>query len=187
MLSHPPKIIGICGPPGHGKSTVQGFLSAVGVVALDDGLPIRLDGMKRFGVTWEQVSTQAGKIEMCEAFGETMEVRDMLGRIGLEHEDEDPNYWAEQALTLLRENGDGRAVSFGSVRRSQGSSYARRGGLVLEVFDPRKPESKYAFDAYDKSLAGRTIFNEGTLLDLEIKTYKAVLSFFSEHSETPSW
>lgn len=187
MLSHPPKIIAICGSPGHGKSTVQNFLSDCGIKAMDDGLPIRLDGMKRFGVTWEQVSTQPGKLTMCEAFGETMEVRDMLGRIGLEHEDEDPNYWAEKALGLLRDQGDGSPVSFGSVRRTQGASYARRGGLVLEVLDPRKGESKYAFDAYDKSLVGATILNVGDLLDLEIATYKAVLGWFANNPGVGSW
>lgn len=172
MLLHPPKIIALCGHPKHGKSTAQGFLEGVGFRSMDDGRPIRLEGMRRFGLTWEQVSTQNGKLEKCFAFGREMEVREALGLIGKEHES-NPLHWAEIALETLRVEGNDEPVSFGSVRRTQGLAYKKVGGIVVEIVDPRKPESPYDFDQYDRSIVDFTVVNDGTLDDLR-KTIETI-------------
>lgn len=182
MSNHTPKIIALCGHPQHGKSTVQGMLEKLGVTSLDDGRPIRLEGMKRFGLTWEQVSTQEGKLEKCSAFGRTMEVREALGLIGKEHEEGNIDHWAEEAVRLVREDMVTTPVSFGSVRRQGGHVYRAAGGIVLEIRDPRKPDSVYDFDKYDMSAVTRTIVNDGTLEDLRAKVIAAV----SEYLEFPN-
>ncbi|MGE8141873.1 hypothetical protein ACQKOE_07845 [Novosphingobium sp. NPDC080210] len=177
MFFHTPKIIALCGHPKHGKSTVQSMLEELGVRPLDDGLPIRLEGMGRFGLTWEQVSTQEGKLEICHAFGRDMEVREALGLIGKEYEDTDPGHWAKRAVDLVLAEGDMTPVSFGSVRRTQGHVYAGFGGIVLEIRDPRKPESPYDFDQYDAAAVTHTIINDGTLEDLRAKVLAAVAEY----------
>lgn len=183
MLFDPPPIIAFCGPPRHGKSTVQGFLQEeLGVQPLDDGRPLRLEGMRRFGLTWEQVSTQEGKLEICHAYGRDMEVREALGLIGKEWEAEHPLKVSNEALKLLREEGTGEPVSFGSVRRSQGLSYIRAGGIVLEVYDPRKPLSKYDFDYVDPRYVTATIRNDGTLEDLKQRAVALVRGLLENHN-----
>lgn len=186
MLTHPPKIVALCGHPRHGKSTVQVFLQELGIRPLDDGRPIRLEGMKRFGLTWEQVSTQEGKLQIIEAFGRQMEVREALGLIGKENEDTDPGHWAERALELLREEGDGGPVSFGSVRRTQGFSYRDRGGLVIEIRDPRKPDSPYDFDHYDPLAITHTVVNDGTLEQLRARVHSIVRPYLASPAKA-SW
>lgn len=187
VLSAPPPIVAICGHPRHGKSTVQGFLNEdLGVIPMDDGLPIRLEGMKRFGLTWEQVSTQAGKLDYCQAFGREMEVREALGLIGKEWEESDLLTMPKKAVELLREKNIGDPVSFGSVRRGQASIYRDLGGLVIEVYDPRKPLSQYDFDYFDPRLVHTTIINDGTFTDLRRRSV-AVVRGYLENYTGGSW
>lgn len=182
MLSTPPPIIAFCGHPKHGKSTVQEFLQKeFGVLALDDGRPLRLEGMERFGLTWEQVSTQEGKMEICHAFGRDMEVREALGLIGKEWEVEHPLKVAHKALDLLRSEGTGEPVSFGSVRRSQGLAYQQAGGIVIEIFDPRKVVSEYDFDYVDPRYVTTTIMNDGTLTQLFKRSAAIVRGLLENH------
>ena len=172
-----PKIIALCGHPKHGKSTVQAMLEEMGVRPFDDGLPIRLEGMRRFGLTWEQVSTQDGKAEQCFAFGRNMEVREALGLIGKSKEEENIDFWAEAAVRMIRDEGITEPVSFGSVRRQGGHVYRAAGGIVLEIRDPRKPDSPYDFDQYDPRAITHTITNDGTIDDLRASVIAAVSEY----------
>lgn len=182
MLDKTPPIIAICGMPRHGKSTVQEFLHQdLGVVPMDDGLPIRREGMSRFGLTWEQVSTQEGKLETCLAFGREMEVREALGLIGKEWEERDMQYVPSLALEILRQEGTGAPVSYGSVRRNQAQTYMSAAGLVIEVYDPRKPVSSYDFDYFDPRHVHMTIVNDGTLDDLRRRSTVVVRGYLENH------
>ena len=153
---------------------------------MDDGLPIRISGMNRFGLTWDQVSTQEGKMEICFAFGRQMEVREILGLIGKESEDSNPGFWAEEAIRLLWEDGKSGPVSFGSVRRTQGRSYLKRGGIVLEIFNPRQPLSPYDFDEYDREAVTHRIVNDGTLSDLR-ENVRSIVTPYLASSDTAEW
>lgn len=162
-----PLMVGINGFPTHGKSTAQRFLSLLGVEARDDAQDLREGAMKEFDLTYEQVTTQEGKLQLVEAFGTTMTVRQALGDYGQVYEREfGPNYWVEKAVDRLRAERVQHPVSFGSLRRSQASVIKDNGGFVIEILDPRKPVSKHAFDEYDRDYVDFQVINDGTLLDL---------------------
>lgn len=174
-----PRYIAICGQPGHGKSTVQKILcDHFGVCPIDDGAPLRQAGMMLFDLTWEQVSTQHGKLQWVEVAGVTVQVRDLLGWLGKCMEARfGTGFMPWRAMEAADEQariGSNTRFSFGSVRRDQGRFYQARGGVVIEVVDPRKPESPYDFDQYDRDLVDVVITNDGTLLDLEDKVDAAV-------------
>ena len=170
------KLIAICGQPGHGKSTVQTILQeCFGVLPFDDGLPIREEVLKRYPfLTWDDVTTIAGKNKVVQANGESFTVRQLLGNLGKEYEDSEPGYWARIAIERALVEDTIVPASFGSVRRTQPSIYREHGGLVVEVCDPRKGVSPNDFDQYDRSAVHLTILNDGSLDELYYKTICAV-------------
>jgi predicted ATPase len=175
-----PLMIGINGFPTHGKSTAQRFLSLLGVEARDDARSLREGAMKEFGLTYEQVTTQEGKLQLVEAFGRTMTVRQVLGDYGQIFERRyGPNYWIAIEIERLRAERVKRPVSFGSLRRSQASVIKENGGFVIEVLDPRKPISKHAFDEYDRDYVDVQIINDGSLLDLATRTMLATAEYLN--------
>jgi hypothetical protein len=171
-------MIGICGFPTHGKSTAQRFLELLGVEPRDDAEELRRRACRRFGLTWEQVTTQAGKLEMVEAYGTTMTVRQVLGDFGQEYERSfGPNYWVELAVETLRAERATTPVSFGSLRRSQPSVIKQNGGFVIEILDPRKPTSKHLFDEFDRDDVDFQVLNDSSQLDLGTRVLIAVSEY----------
>lgn len=167
------KIIGICGYPKHGKSTAQGFLERFGVRAIDDSLPLRLLTMERYGLSLEDVTTQEGKAKLVARrdYGDIVQVRQAIGDLGKEYEYEHgPNYWIERAIEAI--DGDS-PVSFGSVRMSQGHAIRAAGGMVIEIFDPRRPTSPHDFDQYDRDAVDARILNNWNLDALETRIVTA--------------
>ncbi|WP_375292243.1 hypothetical protein [Sphingomonas melonis] len=161
------KIIGICGHPQHGKSTAQRFLEPFGVQAVDDSEPLRRLTMERYGLTWDDVSTQEGKAKLVSRpdYGDTVTVRQALGDLGKEYETEHgPNYWMERAIASF---APGSLVSFGSVRMGQAHAIRAAGGFVIALLDPRRPNSTHDFDQYDPDGVDRWVLNDATLWDLE--------------------
>jgi hypothetical protein len=176
-IAKPPKIIGICGYPGHGKSTAQGFLSHLGVEARDDADILRKRVMKEYGLTEHDVTTQEGKLRVVPGInGEMMTVRKLLGDYGQIYGEGlyGPNYWVEQAIDRLLIEKITHPVSFGSLRRSQGQAVKDVGGFVIAIHDPRKPISEYHFDEYDYDPVDVMIFNTGTLEDLNWMIFQSV-------------
>jgi hypothetical protein len=171
-------MIGICGYPQHGKSTAQRFLALLGVEPRDDAEALRRGAMEAFGLTHEQVTTQEGKAQFCEAFGQRMTVRQALGDYGQVYERKyGPNYWVEMAVEQLRAERVTTPISFGSLRRSQCSVIKDNGGFVLEILAPDRPISKHAFDEYDRDYVDIQIINDGTLLDLATRTLIAASEY----------
>jgi hypothetical protein len=181
-------VIGICGFPTHGKSTAQRFLELLGVETRDDAEELRRRACKRFNLTWEQVTTQAGKTQMVKAYGTTMTVRQVLGDFGQEYERAfGPNYWVELAVEQLRAERVTHPVSFGSLRRSQPSVIKANGGFVLEILNPDGPMSPHAFDEFDRDDVDVQVINDGSLLDLGSRTLMAVshyLNITKDHAIT---
>jgi len=175
-----PKIIGICGYPGHGKSTAQSFLTTLGVEARDDADILRRRVMAEYNLTYEDVSTQAGKLRVVPGInGEMMTVRQLLGDYGQIYGEEPhgPNYWVEQAIEKLREDRVEHPVSFGSLRRSQPHAVKAVGGFVIAIQDPRKPMSEHYFDEYDYDPIDVTIINDGTVEDLNWLIFQSVVDY----------
>lgn len=176
MIATPP-IIGICGYPTHGKSTAQRFLTALGVEALDDAKALRQRVCNEFGLTWEQVTTQEGKLQVVPGIGgQLMTVRQLLGDYGQIHGEQlhGPNYWVEIAIDDLRAEGITHPVSFGSLRRSQASAVRDAGGFVIAIHDPRKPMSEHYFDEYDYDYLNVMVMNDGDEADLAYSVLMAV-------------
>lgn len=173
-------MIGICGFPTHGKSTAQRFLELLGVEPRDDAEELRRRACRRFGLTWEQVTTQEGKLQMVEAYGTRMTVRQVLGDFGQEYERAfGPNYWVETAVESLRAERATTPVSFGSLRRSQPSVVKSHGGFILAINDPRKGSTGHAFDEYDYDDVDCMVFNDGSLLDLGTRVLVAVSEYLT--------
>lgn len=179
-----PKIIGICGFPTHGKSTAQGFLTTLGVEARDDGDILRRKVAKEFGLTWDDVTTQEGKLKVVPGIdGEPTTVRKLLGDYGKVLErSHGQNYIAEQAIEALRQDraqtNSTQAASFGSIRMNQPAAYKAAGGYVIEVLDPRKPTSPlHDFDEFDRDYVDFQVINDGTVEDLNFAVFMAVKDY----------
>lgn len=171
-----PKIIGIVGFPTHGKSTAQRFLSSLGVEARDDGDILRTKVAEQFGLTWEDVTTQEGKLKVVPGIdGEPTTIRKLLGDYGKVLEARHgENIIAEEAIKKLladrmRERST-KPASFGSVRKSQPSAYKNAGGFIMEVLDPRKPvQPLHDFDEFDRDDVDVTVMNDGSEADLALR------------------
>lgn len=174
------KLVALCGYPGAGKSTVQEIISRrFGIEPQDDGLPLRRIAMEMWGLSWEDVFTQLGKKKSIVICGKPYSIRQVLGDLGQILE----NYFGEQvvpeaALRCAFEQYTSTSypvpgISFGSVRKTQGLTYRKRGGYVIEVFRPGCV-ANYAFDEYDKKLVNVTINNTfATVEELEEEVVRA--------------
>lgn len=180
-----PLMIGICGFPQHGKSTAQRFLSLLGVQPRDDADALRRGAMQHFGLTYEQVTTQAGKTQLCQAFGHTMTVRQALGDYGQVYERRfGPDYWVEQAVEQLRAERVQAPVSFGSLRRSQPSVIKRNGGFIIEILDPKGPPPIHDFDHFDRDDVDVQVINDSSLMGLATRVLIAVTPYLQIDGET---
>jgi hypothetical protein len=179
MASSFPPIIGLVGFPTHGKSTAQRFLELLGVESRDDGDILRTKVAEEFGLTWEDVSTQAGKLKTVPGInGEPTTIRKLLGDYGKVLEaTHGENIIADLAIQkLLAERaGDMTPASFGSVRKSQPQAYKAAGGFIIEILDPRKPVGPlYDFDEFDRDDVDVIVVNDGDESDLAWRLFNAV-------------
>lgn len=186
----PPKIIGICGFPCHGKSTAQEFLVHLGVEARDDGDILRKKVAEEFGLTWEDVTTQEGKLKVVPGInGEPTTVRKLLGDYGKVLERTfGQNYIAQQAIEALvkdrAQTNSTQAASFGSIRMNQPAAYKAAGGFVIEILDPRKPTSPlHDFDEFDRDYVDVTVINDGDVKDLNWCVFQAVVKYLQPTNE----
>ena len=169
-----PRLIGICGHPGAGKSEVQRILRAPhGYEAADDGWPLRDIAIRHFGLSMEDVSTQRGKDRWSSVTGARIQNRDILGRIGNALE----SAFGDQILPWLAVQSldpDAR-YSFGSVRRDQGKVYKSLGGAIIGVRRPGVGPSTFEFDRFDEDLVDVWIDNDGGLRELREKVLDALV------------
>lgn len=161
------RIIGVVGHPTHGKSTALRVIQKMtGAVIFDTGAPLRHACMERYELSWDDVSTEAGKLKMVRRpeLGDEVTIRQALGDYGKlrEAEGNDRNIWTtiavEEALETLFP-----VLAFDSVRMGQGEVIQRAGGVVLEIRDPTKPLSPHSFDQYDPRFIDYTVWNGSTL------------------------
>lgn len=175
------KFIALCGAPESGKSTVQKYLQTeFGVVPVDDGYPCREIAVRHFGLGWNDVNTQEGKLRTVELpGGRSMEVRRLLGSIGNKLEEiAGDTFIPESAIQRVR-HVDASAFSFGSVRRDQGWVYKQHGGIVVEIVRPGYG-IKNPFDWYDPSAVDITIKNVASEKMLCNFAREALLPYLTE-------
>lgn len=180
MIATPP-IIGLVGFPTHGKSTAQRFLTHLGVEARDDAEILRARVMEEYDLSYEDVTTQEGKLKIVPGInGELMTVRKLLGDYGQIFGEElhGPNYWVESAIDSLRFDGVRNPVSFGSLRRSQPRAVKEAGGFILEILDPRKPVGPlHYFDEFDRDDVDCVVVNDSCEKDFALRVMLAVKDY----------
>ena len=177
--------IGICGNPGSGKSEVQRILDVNhGVKPVDDGYALREFAMNNLGLTWDTVSTQEGKAQPITVCGKEITVRQFLGRVGnaLEAEFGDQIIPEITLKRLMARDGFSGTYSFGSVRKTQGLTYRKAGGVIIEVRRPGVGPSGNDFDKFDRRLVDHVIRNRGSLVELE-----AAVAKVWERIQHPLW
>lgn len=161
-------LIALCGWPGAGKTEIANFLfDDFGVHTMDDGRPLRDAAITLYGLTEWHVSTQEGKASFVEVCGQQVQVRQLLGDLGQMLEDRYGEQivpeMAMRQVENLRQRHPSARFCFPSVRKTQGLTYRRAGGLVIEVVRAGVHPSPYAFDRYDSSLVDARIVNPAPL------------------------
>ncbi|PZR92271.1 MAG: hypothetical protein DI537_13875 [Stutzerimonas stutzeri] len=154
-----PQLIALCGHPTSGKSTAAECLQGLeGYHLVDDGKPLREIAKSYFGLTHDQVYTQAGKLEEVELNGRTWTVREILGELGNAFEEK----FGGDIIPIMSHNSlpVGQLSVFGSVRREQGAYWRKHGALVIEIVNPLAGPSPYAFDRYNPAHCHYSIINE---------------------------
>jgi len=92
-------------------------------------------------------------------------VRKLLGELGVLCEDRYGEMFVPDRILQSLEMGLGgsfdgcAAMTFGSVRRSQGRVYKQRDGVVIEIVRPDITSPPNPFDDYDRSIVDVTIVN----------------------------
>nr|WP_093294942.1 hypothetical protein [Sphingomonas sp. NFR04]SFJ51415.1 hypothetical protein SAMN03159338_1623 [Sphingomonas sp. NFR04] len=178
------KIIGICGHPKHGKSAAQLFLQHQGVTPVDDSRTLRRLAMIRYGLSWDDVTTQEGKARYIRRpdYGDTVAVRQAIGDLGKEYETKHgPNYWMERAIAKAKRYSS--PISFGSVRMGQAHAIRAAGGLTIAVVNPRLPLSTHDFDQFDPAGVDCWVQNDGDLALFERRVLQAAAPYL--HGEQP--
>jgi hypothetical protein len=161
-----PVYVALCGAPGAGKTTVADlWVERYGGELVDDGLPLRKAVMELYGLSWCDVSTQEGKASKLEVCGKTFTVRQLLGDMGnLLEGFYGQQFMPERALAQVDDTVP--LYVFPSCRKTQGITYLKHGGIVVEITRPgHVPVND--FDHYDQSLVTYTLVNDGDLATLE--------------------
>lgn len=156
MIQHIP----LCGAPGAGKSETAKILARDwGFVSIDDSWILREAAQILYGLTDWHVSTQEGKASAIKVGEDWIEVRKLLGELGLHLEQRDPHHIPKRALEEALAANPGKRLCFGSVRRDQARVYKDTGrALVVEIVRPGFVPIN-GFDHYDRSLVDVTITN----------------------------
>ncbi len=158
-----PRYIGLCGYPESGKSLVQKYLfDRYCVQPIDDGRPLRDACKALYGLSEDDVTTQEGKRRKITLCGQEYEVRDLLGTLGNRLEETyGQQILPELAIAAAEREWGGSSVehfSFGSVRKIQGHTYRKHGGLLIEVVR-EGTYPRFDFDRYDRGAAHYQLVN----------------------------
>jgi hypothetical protein len=150
----------LCGAPQSGKSEVQKILHRhFNIRPIDDKRGLRDAAKLLYGLSEDDVSTQAGKARLVNVGNTTKHVREILGDLGKYLEENDPLHFPRMARRLAETQFPGERVSFGSVRMQQGLMFKDQKSLVIEVVQPGI-EPINDFDMYDRDLVDVSLLND---------------------------
>ena len=186
-MTNRPRFVALCGAPQAGKSEVAQILCEnYQAQIVDDGYPLRAAVSAVYGIPIEYTYSTEGKDKVFEVCGKPFTLRQLLGDLGnLLEGFYGEQFMPERALDFVQKGaiptyqGFKRAWGgfyiFPSVRKTQGHTYRKHGGLVVEITRPGYAP-KHDFDQYDPSFVTHTIRNDKTLFDLECR----VVDLFSD-------
>lgn len=158
-----PRLIGICGNPKSGKSTLQKILlDGFNYLPIDDGYPLRDFAMRHLGLSWDDVHSQEGKARYTDVLGTVWQNRKILGDLGAQLEAMFGEHIMMWMATRTLEP-DAR-YSLGSVRKTQAHYLKAQGGLIIGLTNPLAPPSPYEFDKFDASAVDIWIHNDAQSL-----------------------
>ena len=159
-----PKFIALCGAPETGKTTVADYMAArYGGRVIDDGKVLREACRALYGLSHEDVYTQAGKARIKSVGGREFSHRQLLGDLGnLLEGFYGQQFMPERAIESIAPSDTARFFLFPSCRKTQGITYRAQGGVVIELIRPDHfPIND--FDQYDRSLVSHVLSNDRDL------------------------
>ena len=161
-----PRLVGLCGFPKSGKTTVAELLALLyGAELVDDGKILRDACASLYRAPMTDFTTQEGKAASRKVCGISFTNRQLLGDLGnLLEGFYGQQFMPEQAIESIDFSRNVPFFVFPSVRKTQGLSYvsSKHGGIVVEV---RRTGCKAEndFDQYDTKYVNYTINNNGDL------------------------
>lgn len=172
-----PKYIALCGWPKSGKDTVADEIARqAGAFKMDDGLVLRRACPILFGYDKAFPFSQEGKATLIDLPDGQETVREGLGELGKWLEDrygEQFLPWRAIRMAQTHEAKTGtERYLFSSVRKTQGLTYKKNGGVVIQVRRPGVNSSPFDFDKFDESLVDVIFENDGTMEDIPAKVSK---------------
>jgi hypothetical protein len=181
-----PRYVALCGFPKAGKTTLAEFLvERYGAKLVDDGAVLREACMALYKLRREDVYTQEGKAKTMEVCGRPFTHRQLCGDLGNLLE----GFYGEQVipeLTFRRLEQRGQPFFvFPSVRKTQGITYKKHGGVVIAITRPGT-EAVNDFDRYDESLVDYWLKNDGSmgqLIGRTIDLFEDVFGFQPQRAE----
>lgn len=156
-------MIGLCGRPRTGKGQVRSVLeSRCGFRWVDTKQPLVDAAIALTGLQRNEYTSQDGK----DSEYKGIQLRKVMGEIGKSVEELfGENHLVNLAIERER-NGCGpkTRLVFDALRRNQPIDFP---GYVVEVVSDRGIDTGYDFDEYSKDKIDYTIYNNGSLGDLE--------------------
>lgn len=169
-------LIALTGKKGHGKTTAARILEHQGFAHLNFADPVKEVAKLVYGLTDEEIDDPVLKETPLERWP-FKTPRDILQKIGTNmFRNYVPDTWTQNHR--LRSESHDRVVASDLRFLNEAAAIRKRGGIVVRVFDPRKPvdggdeSTKHASEMeMDQIKADFEIINDGSINELHSKMY----------------
>lgn len=164
-------LIGLCGVPGSGKSSVTDILvEKYGFEVLDMKETLRRLAAELTGLTTYEFVLQEDKVKTYHG----VQRRTIMGELGNAVEGMfGDTFLLDQAIAKLDRANElqNKRIVVDSLRKSQPVGFP---GLVVEVISDKAVRTYNDFDEYDRSRINSIIVNMGTMDELEASIVRAL-------------
>jgi hypothetical protein len=165
-------LIGLCGKPQSGKSTVRFILEQqFGFETINVKIPIIKACQELTGLSLDKFTTNKGKEELYKG----VPIRKIMGEVGAVMEKLFGEYHTINRALEQHKIGDYGKFVVDSLRMSQPTMFH---AYVVEVVSDRSIDTGNFFDEYEKAEGRYILYNNGTLGELE-KQITKMMDYFS--------